>query len=140
MFLTQLRVGKITDGDSTFMLYETAGTRNGRKQYMMTSVRYQDHLVAMAPSGTRAGQMFKMFDTTDARPFRELWTVCRPRGHQGPNLQFGVQLEDARVWSYITHFSKLVFGWDEKLWGPPKISAQWIPSSPLHVDFDECPE
>eukprot|EP00927_Polykrikos_kofoidii_P047108 TRINITY_DN4119_c0_g1_i2.p1 TRINITY_DN4119_c0_g1~~TRINITY_DN4119_c0_g1_i2.p1 ORF type:complete len:341 (-),score=35.88 TRINITY_DN4119_c0_g1_i2:108-1049(-) len=137
-FLSQLRVGGSDSNDNRFVLYEVPGTHDGRKKYVMTSREYPDHVVAVQPTGNAFGGQWKGVDVASSSPGFVLWTICRPRNYNGPNLQFGIGNNDiGYIWVYVHRFSYLVYGWDESSWGLPDDRAQWTPSVPLK--FDYCP-
>eukprot|EP00927_Polykrikos_kofoidii_P035229 TRINITY_DN2980_c0_g1_i1.p1 TRINITY_DN2980_c0_g1~~TRINITY_DN2980_c0_g1_i1.p1 ORF type:complete len:340 (-),score=37.37 TRINITY_DN2980_c0_g1_i1:140-1084(-) len=139
-FFNQLRVGGPGLGDNHFALHEVPGMHNGRKKYMMSSVKFPDHLLAMKPTGKLIGSAWKGVDVKSANPIFLLWTVCRPRNYDGPNLQFGIGNDEYKyAWIYVHSFSYLVYGWVESLWGSPDDRAQWTPSVHLDATFDECP-
>eukprot|EP00927_Polykrikos_kofoidii_P034655 TRINITY_DN2935_c0_g2_i1.p1 TRINITY_DN2935_c0_g2~~TRINITY_DN2935_c0_g2_i1.p1 ORF type:complete len:318 (-),score=19.15 TRINITY_DN2935_c0_g2_i1:45-998(-) len=137
-FLHSLRVGSIHTGDNRFILFEVPGELDGLKKYTISSSLFPGRQIAMVPD-VLPGDYYNIDDVESEDPMRLLWTICRPRGHSGPNVQIGTRRQGYFVWAYVHSFSYIVHGWPESVWGPPDIRAQWRPSIPLGMKFDDCP-
>lgn len=150
--LGQLKVSKMPaeffQGSQGFDLYELPGQVEGRKQYLMASSKWLDHVAAIRSTGsllTLSASLFGLYSvslhsTIPYDPQGITLHICKVMKGPFPDSSHAVMFQHYHIGgerssAYIHRGSDFVYGYT--ILADPGPGGYWIPSTPID-DLQEC--